>query len=262
MGGHLAGAVPSADGLNALAMVQQPRKAYLLLGLEPDLDHSNPVAAMGALSSAQLVVALSAFVSPSLREVADVMLPIAPFTETSGTFVSCEGRAQTFNAVARPLGETRPGWKVLRVLGNLVQADGFDYADSEAVRADALGSEFAVRLDNRLELPTVAVSTLVDTALERVADVPIHFADPLVRRAPSLQKTRDAATPAARMASSTLAALGLQSGDRVRVKGVGQIEILAVADEGLAPGCVRIAAAHSATSALGPMSGVLSVERV
>ncbi|ATE60285.1 NADH-quinone oxidoreductase subunit NuoG [Thauera sinica] len=262
MGGYLAGAVPTAGGLNARTMIEQPRKAYVLLGLEPDLDHANPAAAMSALSSAQLVVALTAFASPSLREVADVLLPIAPFTETSGTFVNCEGRAQSFNAVARPLGENRPGWKVLRVLGNLLQAEGFEYADSESVRADALGSDFASRLDNGLELASPSVPAVPGNGLERVADVPIYFADPLVRRAPALQKTRDAAAPSARMAGTTLAGLGLSAGDRIRVKGAGQIEIVAVADEGVAPGCVRIAAAHIATAALGPMSGLLSVERV
>lgn len=262
VGGYLAGAVPGSRGLNARALVEQPRKAYVLLGLEPDLDHGNAVAAMAALSSAQLVVGMSSFASPSLREVADVMLPIAPYTETSGTFVNCEGREQSFNAVARPLGDTRPAWKVLRVMGNLLQLAGFDHADSESVRAEALNSQSAARLDNGIELGVAQGVKPAVTGLERVADVPIYFADPLVRRAPSLQKTRDAAMPMARMSTSTLASLGLSGGERVRVRGAGQIEIVAVADEGVAPGCVRIAAAHAATAALGPMSGILSVERV
>ncbi len=262
VGGYLAGAVPGPRGLNSRTMVEQPRKAYVLLGLEPDLDHSNAVAAMNALGAAQLVVAMSAFNSPSLREVADVMLPIAPFSETSGTFVSGEGRVQSFNAVARPLGETRPAWKVLRVLGNLLQADGFDQADSESVRAEALDSGFGERLDNALDLAAAPGIKAGSSGFERVADVPIYFADPLVRRAPALQKTRDAGAPVARMASATLASVGVSSGERVRVKGAGQIEIVAVADEGVAPGCVRIAAAHAATAALGPLSGILSVERV
>ena len=120
VGGYLAGAVPGEGGLNAAAMIEQPRKAYVTLNLEPELDLANPAAAMAALDGAQLVVALTSFDSPSLRQAADVMLPIAPFTETSGTFVNCEGRAQSFTAVAKPLGDVRPGWKVLRVLGNLL----------------------------------------------------------------------------------------------------------------------------------------------
>lgn len=263
LGGYLAGALPQSGGLNAGAMIEQARKAYVLLGAEPDLDFADPVATGAALERAQLVVALSAFDSASLRESADVMLPIAPFTETSGTFVNCEGRAQSFAAVARPQGDVRPGWKVLRVLGNLLALEGFDYADSEAVRADALGAGVDERLDNAIEGVIVASHATAPDALERVADVPIYFADPIVRRAPSLQKTRDAAAPVARIAPATLAALGLAAGDRVRVAAGGAgVELVAVADEGLAPNCVRVAAAHAATAALGPMSGQLSVERV
>jgi NADH-quinone oxidoreductase subunit G len=262
VGGYLAGAIPSAGGLNARAMIDQPRKAYVLFGVEPDLDVANPAATMSAVASAQLVVALSAFDSASLREVADVMLPTAPFSETSGTFVNCEGRAQSFNAVARPLGETRPGWKILRVLGNLLQIDGFAYADSEGVRLDALAGDMSARLGNGISGIDVVASVSAAHALERVADVPLYFADGLVRRAPSLQKTRDASAPVARMAAATLATVGLVSGDRVRVKGDGQIELTAIVDDGVALGCVRVAAAHATTAALGPMSGQLSVERV
>ncbi|MCK2088495.1 NADH-quinone oxidoreductase subunit NuoG [Thauera aromatica] len=263
VGGYLAGAVPAADGLDAAAMIAQPRKAYVVLGAEPDLDFANPAATIGAMSSAQLVVGLSAFDSPALRAVADVLLPIAPFTETSGTFVNCEGRAQSFTAVARPLGEVRPGWKVLRVLGNLLSLEGFGYDDSEAVRAQALPADLAAALDNGIEGVVVSSASAAANALERVADVPIYFADALVRRAPSLQKTRDAAAPVARIAPATLAALGLAAGQKIRVvQGGGRAELTVQSDAGLAAGCVRVAAAHPSTAALGAMSGELSVERV
>jgi len=263
VGAFLAGATPGADGLNAGAMVGQPRQAYVVLGAEPDFDFADPAATKAALGGAQLVVGLSAFDSASLRGVADVLLPIAPFTETSGTYVNCEGRAQSFTAVARPQGETRPGWKVLRVLGNMLSLDGFAQGDSEAVRDEALAGGVAERLDNGLEGVLVSSVVAAAGALERVADVPIHFADPIVRRAPSLQKTRDAAAPTARMAPETLAALGVNAGERVRVRQAGgQAELVAQADAGLAPGCVRIAAAHLSTAALGAMSGDVSVERV
>ena len=263
VGGYLARAVPGEDGLNAAAMIEQQRKAYVLLGAEPDLDFANPVASLAAMRAAQLVVAMSAFDSPALREVADVLLPIAPFTETSGTFVNTEGRAQSFTAVARPLGEARPGWKVLRVLGNLLALEGFEYGDSEAVRAEALGGDIPARLDNELRGIVVNAALGENSRVERVADVPIHFADPIVRRAPSLQKTRDAAAPVARIAPATIAALGLSDGDRVRVtQGGGSVELVLAADTGLAEGCVRVAAAHPSTAALGALSGDLSVERV
>jgi NADH-quinone oxidoreductase subunit G len=259
VGGYLAEAVPAGAGLNARAMLEDPRKAYIVMGAEPALDFADGALATSALMSAQLVVALSAFSSESLRECADVLLPIAPFTETSGTFVNCEGSAQSFNAVAKQLGDTRPGWKVLRVIGNLLQLDGFDQSDSEAVRAEVLGDE--TLLGNAIAGVGIGASAAA-TGLERVADVPIYFADPLVRRAPSLQKTKDAAAPVARMSSSTLADLKVSSGDRVRVCGSGRVELTAVADDTVAEGCVRIAAAHVSTVALGPMCGELSVERV
>ncbi|AVR88826.1 NADH-quinone oxidoreductase subunit NuoG [Thauera aromatica] len=263
VGGYLAGAVPAADGLDAAAMIEQPRKAYVVLGAEPDLDFANPAATMAAMSSAQLVVGLSAFDSPALRAVADVLLPIAPFSETSGTFVNCEGRVQSFTAVARPLGEVRPGWKVLRVLGNLLSLEGFGFDDSEAVRAQALPADLAAALDNGIEGVVVSSAGAAANALERVADVPIYFADALVRRAPSLQKTRDAAAPVARIAPATLAVLGLAAGQKIRVvQGGGHAELTVQADAGLAAGCVRVAAAHPSTAALGAMSGELSVERV
>lgn len=262
VGGHLAGAVPSADGLSARGMIESARKAYLLFGAEPDLDFAHGAATVAALRTAQLVVALSAFDAPSLRDVADVLLPVAPFTETSGTFVNCEGRAQSFNAVAKPLGDTRPGWKVLRVLGNLLELDAFGYEDSEAVRNEALTGDIAARLDNGLA-GTVAPAAAANGGLERVADVPIYFADALVRRAPALQKAKDAAAPEARANAATLAALGIEHGARVKVKQDGAaVELTAVVDSAVAAGCVRVAAAHPSTAALGPLSGAISLERV
>jgi NADH-quinone oxidoreductase subunit G len=169
---------------------------------------------------------------------------------------------QSFTAVAKPLGEVRPGWKVLRVLGNLLALEGFGQGDSEAVRAEALAGDVAAALDNGLEGVVVSSATGPAGVLERVTDVPIYFADPLVRRALSLQKARDAAPPAARMAPATLAALGLCAGDRVRVaQGGTGVELVVQEDEGLAAGCVRVATAHPSTAALGAMSGDLSVER-
>ena len=192
-----------------------------------------------------------------------MLLPIAPFTETSGTYVNCEGRAQSFAAVAKPQGAVRPGWKVLRVLGNLLALDGFAQDDSEAVRNEVLDAMEASALHNGIEGIMVASSMPAARGIERVADVPIYSGDMLVRRAPSLQKTRDAAAPAARMSSATLARLGISAGSKVRVaRGAGQVEVLALADEGVAEGCVRIAAAHASTAALGAMSGELSVERI
>src|SRR5690606_14858298 len=145
VGGYLARAVPSAGGLDARAMVEQPRSLYLLLNNEPTLDHAMPAVARAALAKAESVIALSVYRSPDLLELADCLLPIAPFTETAGTFVNCEGRVQGFNGVVRPAGEARPAWQVLRVLGNRLGLAGFDHDSPEAARAEAPAPDAARR---------------------------------------------------------------------------------------------------------------------
>jgi NADH-quinone oxidoreductase subunit G len=267
VGGWIAGALPADDGRDARAMVAEPLSAYLLLGSEPWLDHAMPRPAREALAKAETVVALTAFRSPELMELADCLLPIAPFTETSGTFVNCEGRAQSFNGVVRPLGDTRPGWKVLRVLGNLLELPGFDFESSESVRARALEGDLAARLDNRVAVDLAALTlqpaeALAAGTLERLADVPIYSVDPLVRRAESLQRTRDARPPQARMSAATLASLGLSAGERVRVaQGGGEALVEAAQDDTVAAGVVRLAAAHPSTAGLASMFGAVTVAR-
>jgi len=261
VGGYLAGCVPGVGGLSAGAMLAAPRKAYVLLNVEPGLDCHDPGTALAAMHAADVVIALSAYAGSAL-DYADVILPIAPFTETSGTFVNTEGRAQSFNGVVRPLGEARPGWKVLRVLGNVLGLAGFDFDTSEAVRdAACKATDVAGRLDNRVSGISLAPGK-PGIGLERVAEVPIYFADPLVRRAASLQQTRDAAPPKAYMNPAAIARLGLDAGARVRVRQGGGEAVLELArDDALADGCVRVAAAHPATSALGGMFGEITVER-
>ncbi len=136
VGAHLAGARPQSGGMNARAMLDDPRQAYLVLHAEPEFDFANAVVARSALEKAELVVVMSPFRHGTAY--ADVLLPIAPFTETAGTFVSCEGRVQSFHGVVPPLGETRPGWKVLRVLGTLLGLPGFAADSAEDVRASVL----------------------------------------------------------------------------------------------------------------------------
>jgi NADH-quinone oxidoreductase subunit G len=263
VGGYLAKAVPVSGGADAARMLSEPRRAYLVLGAEPELDCADGVAARAAFAKAASVVVLSPFKSAAALEYADAILPIAPFTESSGTFVSAEGRVQSFQAATKPLGETRPGWKVLRVLGNLLELDGFAHDSSEDVREECLTGkpEFASGLDNAIA--DVAVAFAASGGIERVADVPIHFADALVRRAPSLQRTADAAPPAARMNAATLAKAGLAAGANVTVRtAAGVATLKAVPDAGVADDCVRIAAAHAATANLGAMFGAITLEKV
>jgi len=260
VGGYLAKAVPAAGGLNAAAMLAAPRKAYLLLNAESELDCHDPRAALKAMDAAEFVICLSAYKGHAL-DYASVLLPIAPFTETAGTFVNAEGRMQSFNGVVKPLGEARPAWKVLRVLGNLLGLAGFDYDSSEQVR-DEIGKPGAVaaKLDNRLSGMVLQLPA-ASGGLQRIADVPIYSSDAVVRRAASLQQTHAAAPPRAWMNAALLASLGLKDGQAVKVRqGTGDAEVSAGLDDRLPRDCVRLAAAHPATMHLGPMSGELSVE--
>jgi NADH-quinone oxidoreductase subunit G len=262
IGGTLAGAYPRDSGLNAAEMLSTPRKAYLLLHTDPELDTADPATTRAALASADLVVALSPFKS-GVFEHADVLLPVTPFTETAGTFVNCEGRAQPFSGVVPPLAQARPAWKVLRVLGTMLSIPGFDYDSIDAVRAELPSNgEIVERLSNATQTPLESPGEPARAnGLERVADVPIYAADPLVRRAPSLQKTRDARPPAVRVNAATLARLKLSEGTAVSVRqGEGEAILTVALDAGVPDGCVRIAAAHAATRTLGAMFGSVAIE--
>ncbi|HET7598056.1 MAG TPA: NADH-quinone oxidoreductase subunit NuoG [Burkholderiales bacterium] len=267
VGGYLARAVPFAHepcGLDAQAMLREPRKGYLLLGVEAEFDTGDPTLTLAALRAAELVVAMSPY-QHRAAEYAHVMLPIGPFTETAGAFVNTEGTVQNFNGVVGPLGETRPAWKILRVLGNLLGLAGFDYDSTESVRREALGeADIATKLDNRLTPPPLeSLAAPATGGVERIAEVPIYHADALARRAPSLQKTRDAGAVAASMNRELYERLGLRDGDFVRVRqGAAVAVVAAMIDERLPSGCVRLPAAREETAGLGPMFGAVQLERV
>jgi NADH-quinone oxidoreductase subunit G len=188
VGAQLVRAVPGQGGQNASQMLRGGLKAAVLLGVEPGLDSA---AGGQGLVGAEMVVTLSAF--KTNMDVSDVLLPIAPFTETSGSFVNTEGRLQSFHAVVRPLGEARPAWKVLRVLGNLLGLSGFDADSSQAVLASALPG---VRLGEVVDSARLsnAVASAIDTQAATLEPcvASIYQLDGLVRRASSLQLTADA----------------------------------------------------------------------
>jgi NADH-quinone oxidoreductase subunit G len=266
VGGYVAGCVPfgRTAGLNTVQMLSEPLKAYLLLGVEAELDTHNPHQSVAAMKSAELVVAMSPY-QHMATGYAQVMLPIAPFTETAGTFVSTEGAVQSFLGVVRPLGEARPAWKVLRVLGNLLGLQGFDHDSAEDVRREALGEgEIVARLDNRLR--AFALDSVIgtrDSGLERIAEIPIYAADAIVRRSRSLQRTRDAAPPVAWMNRALFEQLGMRDGDALRVRqGAGEALVDAAIDDRLPAGCLRLAAARPETAALGALYGTVTAERV
>jgi len=185
-------AMPGVGGLNAAQMLEGGLKGIFLLNNEPEHDSAAGAKAAAALSKVDMVVTLSPF--KTNMEFSDVLLPVAPFTETSGSFVNAEGLLQSFHAVVRPLGETRPAWKVLRVLANLMDLPGFDFETSQDVLAKATGAIAGQvttvpveRLSNATAAaPQVAVGTVAEPVVAS-----IYQLDSLVRRASSLQQTAD-----------------------------------------------------------------------
>jgi NADH-quinone oxidoreductase subunit G len=192
VGAQLAGAIPGANGLNAGQMLAGGLKAVLLLNTEPEFDSAAGRAAVAGLNKAQMVVTLSPF--KANMEFSDVLLPIAPFTETPGTFVNAEGRVQGFHAVVKPLGEARPAWKVLRVLANMLGLPGFEYESAQEVLAASRGAEHAQAGDVQGNALGNATSAAIDLSPSagRPATAAIYQLDGIVRRAPSLQLTADA----------------------------------------------------------------------
>jgi NADH-quinone oxidoreductase subunit G len=259
VGGYLAGAIPGKGGKNAAAMLAEPLKAYVVLHAEPLLDADNGQQAIAALRGAQFAVALTPYRSAA-AEWADVMLPVSPFTETSGTYVNAQGLAQSFKGTVTPFGQTRPGWKVLRVLGNVLHLAGFDDETSESVRDAVLAGGIEGRLSNEIKAPLGLGQAA--SGLERVADVPIYRTDAMVRRSEPLQAAPASKKPAAAMNGRTLTSLGLTAGVKVRVSsGQGAVELETVQDDAVADRAVRISAAFENTAALGGAFGQISVER-
>ncbi|HEY8905986.1 MAG TPA: NADH-quinone oxidoreductase subunit NuoG [Rhodoferax sp.] len=195
VGAQVAGAMPQSRGLNAGQMLAGALKAVILLNTEPQFDSAGGSATMTTLGRSQMVVTLSPF--KANMDISDVLLPIAPFTETSGTFVNAEGRVQSFHAVVKPLGETRPAWKVLRALANILNLPNFDFESSQEVLKQALADDVGVvpshvpanLLSNAGGLSTVSKAVSVEPCVAG-----IYQLDGIVRRAPALQSTADAKT--------------------------------------------------------------------
>lgn len=265
VGAYIAQATPGSKGLNAAQMFAQPRKAYVLLGVEAELDTYHPLQAITALKSADMVVAMSAFKHNAL-DYADVLLPISPFTETAGTFVNTEGHAQSFNGVVKPLGDTRPAWKVLRVLGNILNINNFSFDSVEAVRNEIcanLDMQIKASLNNRVE-GVVPQLPPPNNNIQHIGEVPIYAADAIVRRAPSLQKTADGkSSQFVRISADLFDQLGLVDGGEVRIKqGNAAVMLKAKRDAGMAKNCVRIASGVPNTVMLGAMFGEVTLEKI
>ncbi len=202
VGAQLANALPGDKGLNAGQMLAGKLKAVILLNNEPEFDSAAGIDAVKSLNAAQMVVTLSPF--KANMSFSDVLLPIAPFTETPGTFVNAEGRIQGFNAVVKPLGDARPAWKVLRVLANLLGLPGFDFESSQDVLKQIAGSDASHVAANRLGNQSKTAITISATGSIPVV-ASIYQLDGLVRRATALQLTADARDALAKAAIAATA---------------------------------------------------------
>ena len=250
-----------ADSGSIAEMIAAPKQAVLLLNVEPEADVAGGAAAVAALKQAKSVMAFTPFVSDTLLEVCDVLLPIAPFTETSGSFVNMEGRLQSFHGVVKGLGESRPLWKILRVLGNLLELEGFEYDSSEQILHDALDAQrLPEKLNNRSSWQGEAAPA--DAGLIRTGGVGIYHTDAIVRRAEALQQTSHAQVPPARVHPDTLATLGLADGAAAEVVQNGsRVRVTVMADNTLPPNVVHLPQ-HPANAALGGLMNAIELEGV
>ena len=263
VGSFVAGIQASAHGgKNAQTMLDGKAKAAIVFGAEPDLDSVQGQKIVRGLIDAEFVVQASAFVG-NAKQYADVLLPIAPSTETSGTFINIAGTAQTFKAAVRPLGETRPGWKVLRVLGNLLGLEGFEFNSSEEVLKAFLPANLAASLSNTIPEQTVTGVALSGN-LELAAFAPIYDTDALVRRADSLRKTKAAKPALAQISTQTAGLLGVKSGDKIQLTDSegGTLRAAVLVNKTIADNTVLVPMGRVDSQSLRTVFGGVTVEAV
>lgn len=265
-GAWLAGAVPhrgpagqsaASKGRHAADIIANGGKAHLLVGVEPEHDSLRGSAALAALAQAEFNVVLSPFFTENMKSYAHVILPMGSFAETSGTYVNTEGRWQGMRGVAKPMGESRPGWKVLRVLGNMLNLDGFDYMSSEEVRDDLRAQCQNLVLDAGMVVSDFAHESIAGEGLERIGGVALYAGDALVRRSSALQGTAEGSVTSVRLHPDTIAGLGLVDGGSVEVVAADGVAVLPlVADDGMPLGSAWIAYGTAHTAVLGDASHV------
>ncbi|HEX4857136.1 MAG TPA: NADH-quinone oxidoreductase subunit NuoG [Limnobacter sp.] len=260
-GSFIAGVQAAAHGGKGVhQLLQGKAKAVIVFGTEPELDSVNGAAVLRGLVEAEFVVQASAYIG-NAKQYADVLLPIAPSTETSGTFINMAGQVQSFKATVRPLGETRPGWKVLRVLGNLMGLENFEFNSSEEVLKAFLSADPSAVLNNSIPQQAEAGVSL-DGELELAAYVPIYDTDAVVRRAESLRATKAAKPALAQISMNTAASLGLNSGDEILLTDSegGSMQATVLVNKMIADNTVLVPAGRVETQGLGALFGGAGVK--
>jgi NADH-quinone oxidoreductase subunit G len=249
---HRSAAGSAVDaGMNTAQMISEGRRAFILLGTEPELDAIDGHAALRSMRNADFVIQISAFKSETAMEYADVLLPMTPFTESAGTYINCEGRTQKSAVAATPKEEARPAWKILRVLGNFLEVDGFNYVTADDVLAEITLPSLppsARTSDWRLQDDAAKA----DSGLQRIMDMPMYRGEAILRHANALQLTADNPNPAARVHPDTIAELNLSDGQSVSVtNGAGNVNLVLQSDLAVPIGCVYIAAGFSVSNRIG-----------
>jgi len=266
-GAWLAGAVSHRGAANtamlpgktAADMMNEGINGLILLGLEPEFDCANPSKALSTVNETDFVVSMNNFVTDTMKEYSDVLLPVAAFTETSGTYVNIEGDWQSFSGSVQPLGDARPAWKVLRVLGNLFNLDGFDYVTSEEVRDELkeLCDTAESNTPAQLRYPE-ALNT--EKSLMRIGYLPLYNSDAVVRRAQPLQQTGDAMTAAIYMNDATAQQLNINGAAQAIAEQDGNsVTLDVVLDEAVPTNCVMIPMATEGSRGLGDGYGAIEV---
>jgi NADH-quinone oxidoreductase subunit G len=283
-GGWLAGAVPHRlafgqknshpSGLTAMQMVEHPLNAYLLVQAE-DLDFASPNLACEAFKQAN-VIALSAYDSPRLREFAQVILPVTPISETAGTYVNAWGEWQRFQGAVSPFGQSRPAWKVLRVLANLWHADGFAYDSTQDIvdeithlhsqdkTHDNLYTDNILKIDIMSSTSTEKINHHDKNSLIRIAPTSLYHVDGITRRAKALQATQDAQWARVRIHSEQAKTLGLQANEKVWVAQNGfktHVALPIEIDDKIPMGAALVAASMEETHKLDIPFGMIELVR-
>jgi NADH-quinone oxidoreductase subunit G len=254
-----AGKRVEVPGLDVQAALEAKLKGYVLMGVEPSFDIANPALARQSMFAAEFVVSLSAFENESLQDYADVILPMASYAETSGTYVNIDGTWQTMKGAIMPYGESRPGWKILRVLGNVLHCKGFEYQSSEEIRA-----EVKQAVDRMSVLPYVPFYPdslpAQHHSLVRIGEWPLYRIDSIVRRAVELQTCAAADVACIRIHPETAQRLQLNETATVS-QGDIEITLPLKRDERIAPDAVWVANALPETVDLGHSFASITIKR-
>jgi NADH-quinone oxidoreductase subunit G len=228
-------------------MLQAKLAAYVLFNVEPDFDSLSGAEALGAIEQAGFVLAMTPYRTAAMEKYADLLLPVSVYAETSGTYVNMVGEWQSVPAAVTQLGDSRPGWKLLRVLGNLFDVPGFEYNSSEDVVNELRSVMGDAKANNDVNWPEPpAPSAAREAGLELVMEMPMHRLDPILRRAMALQKTPDAGDNALRMNPATAQAFGMSSDSTAELRQGGEIlQAPVVIDARVPDGAVHVYAGHA-----------------